>query len=272
MREGGRPTTAGPGWDARRVPADLPFPTSDHVRRPADPARSAPDAGAGPDRGDADGDSPSEDGPPRTVRLAWATDAPAVAAVQHDDYRRALAGTGTDVPDAAELQAAWLRAITRPPTARHRVLVAVEDGAVRGFVATGPAEDPDSDLAVDGDVLALHAVRDAMRPDLPDTPAGGGPELLAALAAAAADTLAADGFTRAQHWVPTTDDLLRRVLQDAGWTPDGAHRSLTRDDIERPDGADSSDAGGSDAGGSDAGSSAAVAGALSEVRLHVGLD
>jgi len=267
------------------VPADLPFPSSDHVRRPADPARSVPAAGAGPDRGDADGDSPSEDGPPRTVRLAWAADAPAVAAVQHDDYRRALAGTGIDIPDAAQLEAVWLRAITRPPTARHRVLVAVEDGAVRGFVATGPAEDPDSDVGVDGDVLALHAVRHAMRPDLPDTPAGGGPELLAALAAAAADTLAADGFTRAQHWVPTTDDLLRRILQDAGWTPDGAHRSLTRDDTERPHGADPGDADGADPGdadgadpgdadGADPGEAggAAAGGALSEVRLHVGLD
>ncbi len=247
------------------MPADLPFPTTDHVRRPADPARSAPDAAAATvGAGGVDGAVPPGDGPPRTVRLAWAADAPAVAAVQHDDYRRALAGTGTDIPDAAQLESVWLRAITRPPTARHRVLVAVEDGAVRGFVATGPAEDPDSDIAVDGDVLALHAVRDAMRPDLPDTPAGGGPELLAALAAAAADTLAADGFTRAQHWVPTTDDLLRRVLQDAGWTPDGAHRSLIGDDTGRPTatGADPDDSGGRDP----------VAGALSEVRLHVGLD
>lgn len=260
------------------MPADLPFPASSRLPRPApggpdgatpgggDPEHRTPATGeiiwesdgVGPADGAPTG-GPAHHGRPadqdrRTVRVAWAADAPAVAAVQHADLGRALAATGVEVPTAAELEPVWLRAITRPPTARHRVFVAVEADRVRGFVATGPAEDPDSDVAVDGDVPALHAVRDAMRADLPDTPLGGADELLGALVAAAADALAADGFSRAQLWVHTTDNLLRRVLDDAGWTPDGASRTLA-DEGDRADRADD----------------AAQGAALKQVRLHVGL-
>ena len=215
------------------------------------------------------------------MRLAWAADVAAVAALQLRALRDRLpTGLAADI-DLADVELAWRTAVTRPPTARHRVVVATEDsvavatedsvavatedsvavatedsvavatedsvavatedsglppvagagrpgppvvapadlgttgsGHVVGFVATGPAEDPDADPAIDGEVLALHAA-------VPDA------ELLAALLAAGADTLEADGFTRAQVWIAADDDPLRRVADAAGWAPDGAHRRLS---------------------------------------------
>jgi hypothetical protein len=43
---------------------------------------------------------------------------------------------------------------------------------------------------------------------------------------ACADTLRADGFTRATWWVRATDDPLRAFLSGAGWAPDGAHAEV----------------------------------------------
>lgn len=43
---------------------------------------------------------------------------------------------------------------------------------------------------------------------------------------ACADTLRADRFARAVTWLPATADDLRTFLTEAGWAPDGAHRTL----------------------------------------------
>lgn len=273
--------------DDPRVSADLPFPTRPGTGLPGPlgslQAGSEPDAAGGPA-----GTDRAPGSALRTVRLAWAADAPAVAAVQAADLRRVLAlrPEVADLPTAPDLEPVWLRAITRPPTARHRVLVAVELDAVVGFAATAPAEDPDSDVATDGELLALHVVPRS-RPGV--GPAAGEAavaELLAALAAGAADTLAADGFTRAQIWVTTTDDVLRVVLSEAGWTPDGASRSALPDELppdELPSDQMPSDQTPYDEVPSDevpsgqlaAHGAAEVAGPgqpLNQVRLHVGLD
>lgn len=177
------------------------------------------------------------------MRLAWAADVAGVAALQLRALRdRIPAGLAADI-EVADVEQAWRAAVTRPPTARHRLVVATEDsgvpvaagadrpgppvvapadlgttgsGHVVGFVATGPAEDPDAEPGIDGEVLVLHVA-------VPDE------ELLGALLAAGADTLEADGFTRAQVWVAADDDPLRRVADAAGWVPDGAHRRLASD-------------------------------------------
>ena len=194
--------------------------------------------------------------PRRTVRLAWAADVDAMAAIQLGALRGTLPADLAAHLDVDELAAAWRRAVSTPPSARHRVLVATEGGGaseggggpaviapadlgtagsgrVVGFTATAPAEDPDAVAGTDGEVMTLHAV-------------GDDDELTAALLAAAADTLEADGFTRGQLWVGSTEDGLRRVAEGAGWVPDGAHRRL-----DLPD----------------AGASAGLA----QVRLHTGL-
>ncbi len=201
--------------------------------------------------------------PRRTVRLAWAADVATIADIQARAFRDRLPGALSGAVATAELQAAWRAAVSRPPTARHRVLVAAESadplsglsgasdgpeliagpelsvggGAVVGFAATGPAGDPDAVPGADGEVLALHTA-------LADE------ALLAALLTAAADTLEADGFGRAQLWVAADDDRLRRVADSAGWLPDGAHRRLAADPTD---------------GAEQAGLE------LAQIRLHIGL-
>lgn len=193
--------------------------------------------------------------PPRTVRLAWVADVDAIAAIQLEALRGTLPADLAGDLDARDLAAAWRRAVSTPPSARHRVLVATEgaggdahgggpaviaaadlgttgSGRVVGFTATAPAEDPDADAGADGEVVALHTATDD-------------DELTGALLAAAADTLEADGFSRGQLWVGSSQDGLRRVAQGAGWVPDGAHRRL-----DLPDAASSG---------------------LTQVRLHTGL-
>jgi ribosomal protein S18 acetylase RimI-like enzyme len=143
----------------------------------------------------------------RSVRVAWADDAPAIAAVQARAFRQSyaellptavLAGV-----DAEAFAQTWRQAIARPPSARHRVLVALERNMVVGFAATAPSDDPDAEPA-DGEVVALHVDPDA-------TGAGHGSRLVSAVA----DALRADGFSH-----------VRRFLEPAGWAADGAHRQL----------------------------------------------
>lgn len=154
----------------------------------------------------------------RSVRLAWAADTDAIGAVQARAWTASYApllppALLADV-DAPTFAAAWREAVTRPPSARHRVLVALEVGRVVGFAATAPSEDPDA-LPDDGEVVAFHVDPAALGE-------GHGSRLLAAVA----DTLRADGFTRARFWQVVGDDAMRGFLEPAGWAPDSAHRTL----------------------------------------------
>lgn len=154
-----------------------------------------------------------------SVRIAWADDTAAIAAVQVRAWRRSyaellpaelLAGL-----DPVQLAAAWSAAISRPPDARNRVLVALNRNLVTGFVVTGPAEDPDCDPARDGELSDLTV-------DPHQRGAGHGSRLMQA----AVDTLLADRFSRVLTWAASEDDALRRFFTAAGWAADGAHRTL----------------------------------------------
>ena len=163
---------------------------------------------------------PGQDrGPDVSVRVGWADDAPGIAAVQVAAWRRQYAGLlpaeVLDSFDVEQFAAAWHQALARPADARNRVLVALERNRVRGFAVTGPSPDPDSDPVADGELTEL-----VVDPD--HTRAGHGSRLLHA----SVDTLRADRFTRGTTWLPTTDDVRRTFLTDAGWAPDGAHREL----------------------------------------------
>lgn len=159
------------------------------------------------------------------VRLALAGEAPAIADVQRRVWAAAPPGSAAvallQAVDAAAMADVWTRAITRPPQARLRVLVALRDDRVVGYAVTGPAGDPDADPRSDGAVeeLAIDPVARRL---------GHGSRLLNA----AADTLVADGFTRAICWLPTTEDDLRRFLAGGGWVADGATREIGTDDGE----------------------------------------
>ncbi|RLV48905.1 GNAT family N-acetyltransferase [Nocardioides mangrovicus] len=154
-----------------------------------------------------------------SCRIAWADDAPAVAAVQARAWRTSYAGLLPadllDALDPEELAEGWRTALVRPADARQRVLVALERNTVTGFALTMPATDPDADPVAEGEIG-----------DLTIDPDRRGQGHASRLVQACVDTLIADGFVRALSWVSTGDDDLRRFLVDAGWAPDGAHREL----------------------------------------------
>ena len=177
------------------------------------------------------------------VREARASDAADLARVQVASWRASLAGL---LPDAvlAELTSAeaerrwagrWLEAITKPPTSRHRVHVAVTQPSsipgiesrslpgpateaaaeLAGFAAAGPATDADLWPGTDAELYELHVL-----PEL--TGQGHGGRLLHAVA----DTLAEDGFRTAYTWALSADDSRLEFLESAGWAPDGSHSNL----------------------------------------------
>ncbi|WP_435744093.1 N-acetyltransferase family protein [Nocardioides sp. SYSU DS0663] len=159
-----------------------------------------------------------------SVRIAWADDAPAIAALQlrtwPETYGAALpADAFPSGPEAHEqAAAAWHASLSRPGDARHRALVALEHNRVVGFTMVGPSADPDCDPVVDAELAELTV-------DPAERGKGHGSRLLQA----AVDTMRADRFTRAVLWAAVGDDALRRFLTEAGWAPDGAHRELDLD-------------------------------------------
>jgi GNAT superfamily N-acetyltransferase len=154
-----------------------------------------------------------------SVRVAWAADAPAIAALQVRSWQERYADVlPADVLDELPLDGfteQWQQSIARPKEARQRVLVALERAAVRGFAATAPATDLDADPARDAEVTEF-AVDESSRG------AGHGSRLLHAVI----DTVRTDRFTRATLWVVSTDDPVREFMLSQGWAADGAHREL----------------------------------------------
>jgi GNAT superfamily N-acetyltransferase len=163
-----------------------------------------------------------------SVRLALPAEAEAIAAIQRrswperlgEEFSARLFG-GATLEQLTEL---WRLAITRPPEARFRVLVAIAGAAadaeqVIGFATTTPSPDSDADPKDDGAIDEFVIDRAAQRQ-------GHGSRLLNACA----DTLRADGFRRARWWLTSTDDVTRHFLTAAGWEPDGAHREIGTED------------------------------------------
>jgi GNAT superfamily N-acetyltransferase len=157
-----------------------------------------------------------------SVRLALPAESWGIATVQRrswgeaaDDATRTL----LDGIDLAAMAETWHAAISRPPEARWRVLVAVAEGQVVGLGTTVPSQDPDADPVEDGSIEELVVDPTARR-------RGHGSRLLNACI----DTLRADGFVRARHWLRADDDVRRAFLTEAGWAPDGAHREIGSED------------------------------------------
>ncbi|MCY7401432.1 MAG: GNAT family N-acetyltransferase [Nocardioides sp.] len=156
-----------------------------------------------------------------SVRIAWADDADAIAAVQVRAWPELYADLlpAEALPtDAGAVAVQWREVLAKPADARNRVLVALERNRVVGFALTSAASDPDSDPVADGELAEVTL-------DPSERGKGHGSRLLQA----AVDTLAADRFTRAVSWVNAGDDALRTFLTDAGWAPDTAHRELDLD-------------------------------------------
>lgn len=156
-----------------------------------------------------------------TVRLAMPAEAADVARIQ----RRAWGAQPNLAVMLEEVRAdqatqLWHAAITRPPLATMRVLVALGEAGIVGFAVTKPSDDPDA-TPTDGELAELVVDPDARTQ-------GHGSRLMQA----AVDTLRTDGFTVATMWVPTTDDTMHEFLISGGWGADGAHREAATDDGE----------------------------------------
>lgn len=158
-----------------------------------------------------------------SVRLALPAEAEAIAAIQRRCWAQGLAPATAAQALASvgveEMAASWEEAITRPPLAQLRVLVAVGEDGVTGFAALGPSDDPDAEPGEDALVAEFCIDPESQR-------MGHGSRLLNATI----DTLRADGFSRATWWVRSDDDTLRRFLTDAGWAADGAHSEVAVDE------------------------------------------
>lgn len=157
-----------------------------------------------------------------TVRLALPQESVDIARIQ----RKAWADGGVFAAAVSQVGAdeatrAWHQAIVKPPLAQLRVLVAIAEAGVVGFVVTGPSGDPDA-AATDG-YLAEFVV------DPKHRGRGHGSRLMNA----AVDTLRKDGFHVATMWVPSADDALRSFLGECGWAPDGAHQKVGLGDDEQ---------------------------------------
>lgn len=154
-----------------------------------------------------------------SARLAWPSDASAIAQIQIAAWRQDFAGVlPTEVLlglKAEQFTETWEAALTKPQDARMRVLVALERATVRGFALVHPSMDPDADPVADSEVGEF--VIDPLH-----RRAGHGSRLLQA----SIDTLQADKFARALWWVNASDDILRGFVTGTGWESDGAHREL----------------------------------------------
>ena len=162
------------------------------------------------------------------VRPARAADAADLARIQVASWRKEYAGV---VPGTvlAELTSAGAEerfrsqresAADRPPTARHRVLVAVEtqqprQRVVAGFASCGPATDPDLWPATDAEMYELD-----VSPEMAGR--GHGSRLLNAVA----DTVRDDGFSTLCAWALESGTGIRAFLESSGWSADGARAEL----------------------------------------------
>lgn len=173
-----------------------------------------------------------------SVRPARPDDIAEIARIQVDTWRFGYASiVPAAVLEAVTVEAAtaaWTDAVTAAPSPRHRVLVALEQATIVGFVAAAPADDLQPDDPDPATTLAITPILVEPRWGR----RGHGSRLMAA----AIDHGRADGMTRAVTWIPEQDTATREFLIGAGWAPDGYARAL-------------------DTG----------AGELREIRLHVSL-
>lgn len=157
-----------------------------------------------------------------SVRLAWPSEAREIADLQRRAWSTQpleIAEALLDAIDAVSMAEAWHAAIVRPPQARCRVLVAIENRRVVGFATTIPGQDADLDEAEVGQLDELEVDPQAQH-------RGHGSRLLNA----SIDTLRADGFRRVVCWISAADDARRAFLLEAGWATDGSWREIGSDE------------------------------------------
>jgi GNAT superfamily N-acetyltransferase len=171
------------------------------------------------------------------VRPARPSDAAEIARIQlttwRTAYRRMFPPHVLARLDEAYLERGWTEAITAPPTPRHRVLIAVEQGesssTTVGFCAAGPADE--QALAPEEPPLGddVAAVTDVLI-----EPRWGRRVHGSRLLAAAVDHWRDDDFKAAVAWAYDADAAMKKFLISTGWELDGAVRALDVDDMLVP--------------------------------------
>lgn len=184
------------------------------------------------------------------VRPARPDEAAEIARIQlitwRTAYRRLLPRGVLDRLDPDWITERWREAIADPPSARHRVLVAIEQasspavpygagdrdraGQLVGFAAAGPADEAAlAPAETPGALTGTGALTDLLvEPRWGRR--GHGRRLLGACVAG----WRRDGLTAAVAWAFQQDVATRRFLASAGWTPDGASRALDVEDLLVP--------------------------------------
>ncbi|GAA6526572.1 GNAT family N-acetyltransferase [Intrasporangium sp. DVR] len=163
---------------------------------------------------------PHDDGPgplaDASVRVARASDAPAVGFVQAVVFREAYAA---ELPSEVTAQfqpqafaSAWRTALEGDASRDGVLLVACAGEQVVGFAAVGASDDPDADEGT-AELLVLGVHPEARRQ-------GHGSRLLHAVV----DTARARGRDRLTAWLLASAEQPRAFLVAAGMAPDGAHR------------------------------------------------
>jgi GNAT superfamily N-acetyltransferase len=168
------------------------------------------------------------------VRPARPEDAGEIARIQlatwRTAYRRMFPAHVLANLDEAYLERGWQEAITAAPSARHRVLIAVEQSetanSVVGFAASGPADEQalaPEEPPLGDDVAAIT--------DLLIEPRWGRRGHGSRLLAASVDLWREDAFKSAVAWAYEADQVMQKFLTSTGWEPDGAARALDVDDM-----------------------------------------
>jgi GNAT superfamily N-acetyltransferase len=171
------------------------------------------------------------------VRPARPEDAGEIARIQlvtwRTAYRRMFPAHVLANLDEAYLARGWTEAITAPPSKRHRVLVAIEQGesasTTVGFAAAGPSDEQalaPEEPPLGEDVAAVT--------DLLVEPRWGRRGHGSRLLAATVDLWREDGFGRAVAWVYDADAATKKFLTSTGWEADGAGRALDVEDMLVP--------------------------------------
>jgi GNAT superfamily N-acetyltransferase len=171
------------------------------------------------------------------VRPARPEDAAEIARIQlatwRTAYRRMFPPHVLANLDEAYLARGWQEAITAPPSAKHRVLIAVEQSESSswtvGFAAAGPADEQalaPEEPPLGDDVAAIT--------DLLVEPRWGRRGHGSRLLAATVDLWREDAFSSAVAWAYDADKVMQVFLASTGWEPDGAARALDVDDMLVP--------------------------------------
>lgn len=150
-----------------------------------------------------------------SVRPARPADVGEIARIQLSTWRTAYAGllppTALEAVTDDVARSQWEDAIGTPPTARHRVLVAVEGPMLVGFAAV----EPDAESAAAGVIGTLLV-----------EPRWGRRGHASRLLAAVVDLARADGWRGMTTWVVDGDAVSAAFYESAGWARDGWVRTL----------------------------------------------